>query len=82
MNCVHFRVLLYTCRELVLIVKPRNLNRINPAPASPSVSKLNDPGHMLRESLTMLKESLVNGRSLLHFDVRMCVGWGCLCLDS
>ncbi|XP_064402254.1 tyrosine-protein phosphatase non-receptor type 4-like [Halichondria panicea] len=55
-------------RELVLIVKPRNLNRINPAPASLSESKLDDPGYMLRESLTILKESLVNGRSLLHYD--------------
>ncbi len=65
-----------TYRELVLIVKPRNLNRINPAPASLSESKLDDPGYMLRESLTILKESLVNGRSLLHYDVRMCVVWG------
>ena len=51
-----------------MIVKPRNLNRINPAPQSSPV-KLDDPGHMLRESLTTLKESLSSTKELLHFDV-------------
>lgn len=51
-----------------MIVKPRNLKRVNPALAS-SLPQVDDPGHMLRESLTTLKGSLTSTKGLLHFDV-------------
>lgn len=57
-----------TPSELVLIIKPRDLSRVNPmvrAQASPQAA---DPGHMLRESLTHLKETIATGKALLHFD--------------
>lgn len=63
-------------RELVMIVKPRNLKRINPSLVSPP-PQVDDPGHMLRESLTTLKGSLTSTKGLLHFDVsellRLCL---------
>ena len=67
--------------ELVIILKPRNLQKVHPtihalpstmtSPLLATVScpKLDDPGHMLRESLTALKGSLSSGKGQLHFDV-------------
>ena len=55
--------------ELVMIVKPRNLQRVNPILRSSAPTMDNDPGHMLRESLTSLKVTLSSGKGLLHFDV-------------
>ena len=56
--------------EMVVIVKPRNLTRVNPATGSEALPHIPDPGHMLRQSLTYLKESLASGSALsLQFDV-------------
>jgi len=56
--------------EMVVIVKPRNLTRVNPSTGSEALPKISDPGHMLRQSLTYLKESLASGSALsLQFDV-------------
>ena len=54
--------------ELVMIVKPRNLKRVNPTYEA-SLPRPDDPGHMLRESLTSLKGALTSNKGLLHFDV-------------
>lgn len=56
--------------EMVVIVKPRNLTRVIPSSESEAISQVADAGHMLRQSLTHLKESLANNSILsLQFDV-------------
>ena len=63
----------HTFSELILIVKPRDLSRINPTINKRSLPQISDPGHMLRESLTCLKEMFLSERALLHFDVSQLV---------
>ena len=56
--------------EMAVIVKPQNLTRDNPSTGSEALPKISDPGQMLRQSLTYLKESLASGNALsLQFDV-------------
>lgn len=56
--------------EMVVIVKPRNLTRVIPSSESEAISQVADAGHVLRQSLTHLKESLSNSGILsLQFDV-------------
>ena len=76
----HIPICSLPCSELVIVLKPRNLQKVLPSLRIPSgvatpplhsfsAPKLNDPGHMLRESLTSLKGSLISGKGQLHFDV-------------
>ena len=56
--------------EMVVIVKPRNLTRVIPSSETEAISQVADAGHVLRQSLTHLKESLSNSGILsLQFDV-------------
>jgi protein tyrosine phosphatase len=58
-----------TPMELILIVKPKDLSRTNPIVRTQTTeSATSDPGQLLRQSLTYLKESLSNSMGLLQFD--------------
>ena len=58
----------------VLLSHPPLL-RINPTLGREALSRISDPGHVLRESLTHLKETLSSGMAQLHFDVSIVVSF-------
>ncbi|XP_019850847.1 PREDICTED: tyrosine-protein phosphatase non-receptor type 4-like [Amphimedon queenslandica] len=55
--------------QLVLIIKPRDLSRVDPTASGDSAPQFSsDPHTLLRESMVSLKESVLNGSVLVSFD--------------
>ncbi|XP_065896646.1 tyrosine-protein phosphatase non-receptor type 4-like [Dysidea avara] len=54
--------------ELVLVIKPHDLSRINPLPMDQSTAQSDNPEENVKISLQQLRESLRDGTALLQFD--------------